>query len=42
MSRGYENRMVRFKQYFQKVGDIDASSALCTYVLTRWNSTFFM
>jgi len=39
---GSESRMMKFKQCFEKIGDINALSALCVDVPTRWNSTFFM
>jgi len=40
--KGSESRMMKFKQCIEKLGDIDAKTALCIDVPTRWNSTFFM
>jgi len=39
---GFERRMIKFKQCIEQVEDIDAKSALCLDVPTRWNSTFLM
>jgi len=40
--KGSESRMMKFKQCIEKLWDIDAKTALCIDVPTRWNSTFFM
>ena len=40
--RGFESRMIKFKQCIEKIGDIDVKTTLCIDVPTRWNSTLFM
>jgi len=40
--KGSESRMMKFKHYIEKVRDIDAKTALCINVPTRWNSTYLM
>jgi len=40
--RGFEGRMIKFKECLQHIGDINSSSGLCLNVSTRWNSTYLM